>query len=150
MMIFLLFSVASMGQSRGKGGDIFDRIRSQSAGNITFQQDSVVRDLVGKHIAKNKENPGTQGYRIRIYSDLGTHARKESEEYKTRFYENFSNTPIYRNYVQPYYKVYVGDFRTKAEALKSLKEIKNVFPKAFIVPDHINFPELDNDTRRNQ
>lgn len=153
IMIFLLFTTAAMaqtGQSSGSRGDIFDQIQSQSEGNITFQQDSVVSVLVNKHIAKNRENPGTQGYRIRIYSDLGTHARKESEEYKTRFYENFPEIPVYRNYVQPYYKVYAGDFRTKVEAIKSLKRIKKVFPKAFIVPDHINFPELDNNTRRNQ
>jgi hypothetical protein len=151
--IFLLFTAAAMaqpGHSSGSGGDIFDQIRSQSRGSITFQQDSVVRDLVNKHITRNRQNPGTQGYRIRIYSDLGTHARDESSEYKTRFYENFPTIPVYRDYVRPYYKVYVGDFRTKIEAIKSMKRIKNEFPKAFIVPDHINFPELDKDTRRNQ
>ena len=149
-MIFLLFSAVAMGQSSDRGGDIFEQVRNRSQGSITFQQDSLIRELVNKHMAKNKDNPGTQGYRIRIYSDLGTHARKESEEYKTRFYENFPEIPVYRDYVQPYYKVYVGDFRTKIEAIKSLKRIKRVFPQAFIVPDHINFPELDHDIRRNQ
>ena len=152
-MIFLLSAAAVMaqsGQPSGGRGDIFNQIRSQSQGSISFQQDSVIRDLVNKHITRNRQNPGTQGYRIRIYSDLGTHARDESSEFKTRFYENFPEIPVYRDYVRPYYKVYVGDFRTKIEAIKSLKRIKNEFPKAFIVPDHINFPELDNDTRRNQ
>ena len=144
--IFLFLSVPSMAQfndNRSQPDDIFGRIQYKSRGDITFQQDSMIRALVVKHIMKNKKNPGLEGYRIRIYSDLGTHARDESLEYRTRFYENFPDIPTYRDYVRPYYKVYVGDFRTKIEAIKSLKKIKRKFPSAFIVPDYINFPELD-------
>jgi hypothetical protein len=146
IMIFLLLPAISMAQQADdpdKQKDIFAKIHAKSHGSITFEQDSVIRELVVKHILKNKSNPGIQGYRIRIYSDLGTHARKESSEYKTRFYEHFPAIPVYRDYVRPYYKVYVGDFRTKIEAIKSLKKIKRVFPSAFIVPDRINLPDLE-------
>ena len=146
ILILTLCSVSSMAQSNqagSQGDDIFQQIRFNSRGEITFQQDSMIRELVIKHVKKNRNNPGMEGYRIRIYSDLGTHARDESSEYRTQFYEKFPEIPIYRDYVRPYYKVYVGDFRTKIEAIKSLKRIKREFPSAFIVPDRINFPELD-------
>lgn len=37
---------------------------------------------------------------------------------------------------------YIGDFRTKNEALKLYREIKDTYPVAFIVTDQIDFPLL--------
>src|SRR6056297_1063987 len=144
LFICLVLPAMAQNDAREKNpGNIFEKIQYKSQGKIRFQQDSVIQDLVIRHMIKNKQNPRIDGYRIRIYSDLGTHARKESEEYKARFYENFPHIPIYQDYDRPYWKVYVGDFRTKIEAIKSLKKVKREFPAAFIVPDQINLPELD-------
>jgi hypothetical protein len=123
--------------------DVFYKIEEGSQGRITFTQDDSIRNLVIKHIAYNKHKDGIPGYRIRIYSNLGTNARKRSQEIRTEFYEKFPDIPIYREYDSPYFKVYVGDFRTKIEAIKSLKKIKQYFPAAFVVPDQINLPEID-------
>jgi len=145
-MLLVGFFLPAMAQNEASGkraANIFEKIQTNSQGKIRFQQDSLIGDLVIRHMIKNKQNPRIDGYRIRIYSDLGTHARKESEEYKARFYENFPDIPIYQDYDRPYWKVYVGDFRTKIEAIKSLKKVKREFPAAFIVPDQINLPELD-------
>ena len=145
-MLLVGFFLPAMAQNEASGkqaANIFEKIQYKSQGKIRFQQDSLIGDLVVRHMIKNKQNPRIDGYRIRIYSDLGTHARKESEEYKARFYENFPDIPIYQDYDRPYWKVYVGDFRTKIEAIKSLKKVKREFPAAFIVPDQINLPELD-------
>lgn len=144
LLVCLFFPVMAQDEAPGKlSANIFEKIQSKSQGKIRFQQDSLIQDLVFRHMIQNQQNPKINGYRIRIYSDLGTHARKESEEYKARFYENFRDIPIYQNYDRPYWKVYVGDFRTKIEAIKSLKKVKREFPAAFIVPDQINLPELD-------
>jgi len=146
IMLLVGFFLPAMAQNEASGkraANIFEKIQTNSQGKIRFQQDSLIGDLVIRHMIKNKQNPRIDGYRIRIYSDLGTHARKESEEYKARFYENFPDIPIYQDYDRPYWKVYVGDFRTKIEAIKSLKKVKREFPAAFIVPDQINLPELD-------
>lgn len=146
IMLLVGFFLPAMAQNEASGkqaANIFEKIQYKSQGKIRFQQDSLIGDLVVRHMIKNKQNPRIDGYRIRIYSDLGTHARKESEEYKARFYENFPDIPIYQDYDRPYWKVYVGDFRTKIEAIKSLKKVKREFPAAFIVPDQINLPELD-------
>lgn len=143
LICFVMPAMAQNSRSQKQTDNIFEKIQHKSQGKIRFEQDSMVRELVRRHMAQNKKNPQIDGYRIRIYSDLGTHARKESEEYKARFYENFPDIPIYQDYDRPYWKIYVGDFRTKIEAVKSLKKIKQEFPSAFIVPDQINLPELN-------
>ncbi|HCY00222.1 MAG TPA: hypothetical protein DG754_08805, partial [Bacteroidales bacterium] len=50
---------------------------------------------------------------------------------------------VYRTFQSPYYKVSVGDFRSRDEALKQLKRLSRKYPKAFIVGEWINFPSLD-------
>ena len=62
------------------------------------------------------------------------------------FLKIFKGIPAYRSYVNPYFKVSVGDFRTKAEAMEKLIHIKRVFPAAFIVKEKIRFPHVDRAT----
>jgi hypothetical protein len=42
----------------------------------------------------------------------------------------------------PNFKVRIGDFRNKSEALKTKAYIASKYPNAFIVKDNIQFPEL--------
>ncbi|MFP4448408.1 MAG: SPOR domain-containing protein [Bacteroidota bacterium] len=143
--IFCFFLTDALSQSStliDNTTDIFRKIEDQSGGKIKFSQNDSINKLIRKHIAHNENKDGIRGYRIRIYSNLGTGAREESQEIRTEFYEKFPDIPIYREYDSPYFKIYVGDFRTKIEAIKSLKKIQKHFPSAFVVPDTINYPEL--------
>ena len=145
ILFILITPLITLGQNSGKesSSDVFRSIENKSDNNIRFQQDSAIHNLVLKHIVKNRRNPQIEGYRIRIFADLGTQAREESEEVRAEFYEKFPEISVYREYDDSWWKVYVGDFRTKIEAIKSLKKIREEFPSAFIVPDQINFPDLN-------
>jgi hypothetical protein len=46
------------------------------------------------------------------------------------------------SYVEPNYKVRVGDFRTRMEAEKLLQELKGKFTSLFIIPGKINPPKI--------
>ena len=50
----------------------------------------------------------------------------------------------YRRFTSPYFKVTVGDYRNKSEALAALKDIKKDFPTAFIVRERFRYPSLGN------
>lgn len=63
-------------------------------------------------------------------------------EAKAEFVEKYPEVPCYVTFQQPYYKVRIGDLRTKMEAEKLLKRIEAEYPNAFVVTDQINFPEL--------
>jgi len=148
VIILLIFSSVIFGQtsqSQSVSNDIFSKIQEKEAGQgeILIFQDIRINELVSNHIEKNKRKGGVPGYRIRIYSNLGSTAREKSQGIKARFYELFPEIPIYREYDSPYFKVYVGDFRSKIDALADFNRIKRYFPSAFIVPDKINYPELE-------
>ena len=55
----------------------------------------------------------------------------------------YHDVVAYRTYANPYFKVTVGDFRTRSEAVKLLERIKGAFPSAFVVKENIEFPVVD-------
>lgn len=144
-MFFLVFHFAADGQENliFKNSDSLNFYHAQSDSAKNIVQDKRIDELVQRHIRYNKNNNSIQGYRIRIYSNLGKKARLESDNARARFYGYFPEIPIYRKYKSPYFKVYVGNFRTMNDALNILKKVKYYFPEAFIVHDKIKFPKLE-------
>lgn len=82
------------------------------------------------------------GYRIQIYSDNKKQAARDE---KAKFLSSFSGVKAHEIYQQPYFKIRVGDFKTKLEAYKFQREIYLQFPNSFIVKDEIDINELIND-----
>jgi len=112
-------------------------------GRVTVTQDNRIANLLNEYYIQNATKPGMPGFRIRIYFDLGQHSRTGSQEVMDEFMMNFPGIAAYRTFDSPYYKVSVGDFRTRDEALKMLKSLEKHYPKAFIIAEWINFPALN-------
>jgi len=148
VLFVFIFVQNVFGQSPSKSNDtedIFIKIQEKqiNQGDILVFQDMRINELIYNHVEQNKRKEGVPGFRIRIFSDLGSSARDQSQDTKAKFYGLFPEIPIYREYVSPYFRVVVGDYRTKIDALKDFKRVKRYFPSAFIVPDKINYPNLE-------
>ena len=76
------------------------------------------------------------GYRIQIGSE---NKSQYAKKIRATFIQQYKDVAAYEVYQQPYYKVRVGDFKTKLEAVKFQKEISTQFPNSFIVKDNIEF-----------
>ena len=107
-----------------------------------YTQEDAVREAMRKQVAEN-ENRTLNGYRVRIFFDNKQTARVESEETLKKFESMYHDVVAYRTYANPYFKVTVGDFRTRSEAVKLLERIKGAFPSAFVVKESIEFPVVD-------
>jgi hypothetical protein len=108
--------------------------------DYVMQEDDVTW-LVEKYNNQNQTKPIINGYRVQIYFDSGNQSKKKANDVKTQFLAKNPDIPCYLVYQSPNFKVRVGDFRTRYEAYKFYREIKNDFPSAFIVKDEINFPK---------
>ena len=108
-------------------------------GKVVFVQDSSITNLVAKHIEINKKAK-IKGYRVKIH--FGGDKSKE-KEIKAQFLSKYPDVPAYEKYDQPNFNIRVGDFRTKLEAYKLLKQIQTDFPASFIVQDDIEMPPID-------
>ncbi len=111
---------------------------------LQIYQDPRLETLLQRHIEYNRKKGGMNGYRIQIFFGSGRTAREDANETKAKFLSYFPDTRAHILYQSPFYKVRVGDFRTKNEALKFYRRVQRRFPNAYIIPDIIEFPKLEN------
>lgn len=112
--------------------------------DVNVYQSENVNLSLQEHIASNASRT-MNGYRVRIFFDNKQSARVASEETLKRFESIYHDVVAYRTYANPYFKVTVGDFRTKSEAMALLERIRYEFPSAFVVKENISFPVVDQD-----
>lgn len=113
---------------------------AQRRGSLHIDQDSRIERLMRRQREVYAENNTMSGYRIQIFMEIGNEAIQHAESVKKDFSEQFPGIPIYLTYEQPNYRLRVGDFRNRVEALKYLKLIKPSFNLAFVTADIINPP----------
>ncbi len=136
-----------------KTADLFKKTDTNSqSGQLNIYQDPALDTLISRYIYRfknleEKNGPGMEGWRIQIYNSSSRNAKLESGNVLQEFLNKFpeSKYPELKSYTQfalpNYYKVRVGNFRTKTEATKLYLLISKSFPDAYIVPDIINFPD---------
>ncbi len=118
------------------GRDIFDLIEP------SVQQPDNVRSGFSKHIKANK-GKAIHGYRVRIFFDNKQDARSASEQTVNRFRQTHPGVSVYRSYTAPFFKVTVGDCRTRSEAMQLLQNVKGDWPSAFVIKETISYPPVD-------
>ena len=133
----LLAGSLSWAQS-GSGEDLLASLKDVEPEQLRIETDSLLEANYYKLLVKNSKLKGIPGYRFRIYSESGIGAKEEQQRVRASFLSNFPDTDAYYKYEEPYFKVYVGDCRTRSEALKLQDQIKKKFPNSFLVEDFIN------------
>lgn len=122
--------------------------RNSFAGHLYIIQDQAVDTLISRYILANRNLGekngyiGMEGWRIQIYNSSNRNAREESGKVKAEFISKFQDIRAYELFENPgYFKIRVGDFRSKTEATRLFLLISKEFPDAYMVPDYINFPD---------
>ncbi len=106
-------------------------------GTVEIIEDEKISKLVAKHIQINDSLGTIPGYRLQLFFTSGVNGKKLAQEVETEFIKKYPEIKAYLLWDSPNYKVRVGDFRTRLEALKFQDDIKTDFPNAYIVQDDI-------------
>jgi len=113
-------------------------------GQLNIYQDSRIDTLINRDILYNLKAGGLEGFRIQIYNSSDRNAKVESGKIEAEFIARFPGIKSYATFERPgYYKIRAGDYRTRTEGTKDLLMIRRVWPEAYLVPDKINFPDLN-------
>ena len=113
-------------------------LTDEESGQIEIIQPTQVENLLKMQIANNRKLEKIPGFRIHIFSDSRQTARQSAEETRRNFMRAFPDIEAHTKYNAPNWQIFVGDFRTKNEALRAIKKIEKQFPRAFIVSDLID------------
>jgi len=110
-------------------------------GMVKIHEDPRIILLNGKWKEVQERTSGkSEGWRVKIHFSSD---REKAKSVRAGFLSKHPNVTAYEDYNQPLFVVLVGDFRTRMEAYKFLKEIKDDYPGAFIVQDEIELPAIE-------
>ena len=104
---------------------------------VTVNQSSAMKSAFDSYVSANASKRVT-GYRIRVYYENNQNARNRSEAIARTISGTYPGIGVYRTFESPNFKVCVGDFRTKDEALKLYHALKSSYPTAIILKETIN------------
>jgi len=101
---------------------------AQVEGEVTIESNENIKRLVAKKKAYNKTLK-TEVYKIQLFYG----SEKSAYELKEKFNSVFPLVKSQLKFESPDWKVWVGGYATRLEAARSLAEIKEGFPSAFIL-----------------
>lgn len=116
-------------------------VNVQGGGSVILA-DPLLDQILQRHINQNRKKGGIDGYRIQLYSNSGPRARDEANNLKAEVLSKYPDVPVYIIFQYPFYKVRVGDFRSKSDALSVYFAFKKKYDGAYIVKDVIKPPPL--------
>lgn len=106
-------------------------------GKLTVEFSTTALDSLTLYSQKSNHNQTTlEGFRIQIYSGSSVSSRQEAMREQGKFASQFPATPVYVLYDAPFWRVRVGDYRSKTEALPDLARIRPQFVGCYVVKDN--------------
>ena len=130
--LFILIPLLSVAQT--------DTTLSEN-GSITSINEKGINTLIRKYENILKAKNGTDGWRVQIIFKT---KKEELKQLKITFIKLYPEIPAYLGYEAPYYRVRVGNCKTKLEAIKIKRQISKNFPNTYPVPETINLSQLEN------
>lgn len=138
LFVILFFTLSSEAQDNfrvinilNQGKPAYDRDR------LEINQDPRIDTLVNRHILANAK--GEEGYRILIFRAGGRDGRDKATKIQQGFMNNFPDIPTYLTFDQPnWFKVKVGNYRSREEAAPDFYRILLSYPNAYLVRENID------------
>jgi hypothetical protein len=102
------------------------------AQDVQVNMDPAIEQLVRTWVAQNRANPRIDGWRIQIMSSTD---RQRVDATKTQFLNQYPTMLADWVHEKPYYKLRVGAFHTRQEAMSFLLQLKYTYPDAYPTRD---------------
>lgn len=121
-------------------------LKAQTRGTVKVFKDPLIDTLIAKRntLAAGKSGRvhgfSSSGYRIQIFSGS---SRRDAYEIQARFQSDFPGVRTYITYRSPNFKVDAGDFRTRIEAEKMVRDLRASYSSVFIISTKINPPKAE-------
>ena len=96
---------------------------------VTVTQDSKFENLLSEKRRINSSITINDRYKIQIFNGDSENSKKTLNDFKKEF-KHLDATIIFNT---PYYKVWVGNFKTKIEAERNLIALQKKYPNALLI-----------------
>lgn len=149
-IVMLMFTFAANAQSQRK--EIVNELSSAKAGQgkVRVFEDNAVKDVLGRNMAPSRTvySKGDEqfvrmrGFKIQAFAGNNQRTSKDEANYKQRIIsEAFPDHETVILFDSPFWRLRVGNFKSREEANEVMKEMKDAFPsfgkEMYIVVDEI-------------
>jgi len=112
-------------------------------GNVEITKDKRIDRLVESQKQLSLIIETIPGYRVQIFFESGSNSRSKALQAKDQFLSKYPGMEAYLVFHEPYYKIRVGNFRTRMEAQGFKHSIVTEYPSTFVVKDDIILPNVE-------
>lgn len=115
---------------------------STTNATVRIYQDKRIEQLVSQKKSSSTAKLTTSGFRVQVFSsNVQRTAKNDAFRVESMIREQFPDVGVYVNYVSPFWKVRVGDFKTQAQAQALRAQLISSFPQlrseAYVVREQI-------------
>ena len=107
-------------------------------GEVNVIAEPEFHSILNKKLTYDVYNSGYNGHRVQIYFDSGNNSKQRAYDIAEVFYKRYPDIPAYITFKEPYYRVRVGNFRTRLDADKLMSDLIRYFSGAFVVKEFIS------------
>lgn len=143
MLLLLMFFLAAISFSF-----------AQTRGEVEVIKDPRIDTLIAHRLSVSRSSSGRigsssgsgWGYRVQFFVSAN---RNEIYAKQAMFNQMHPDLRTYIIYQEPNYKIKAGDFRTRLEAQKLMRDLRPQFSTLFLISEKINPSKLDNTDDKN-
>ena len=104
---------------------------------VFINENPKLLSIIKNHKDLNKGKLEIRGWRIRVYMGSGKNARAQANSVKLRIRNGHPEVEPHLVHHSPYFKILVGDFRTRIEAESFRKKIVKEYPNCYVVESEV-------------
>ncbi|MGI4021777.1 MAG: SPOR domain-containing protein [Janthinobacterium lividum] len=123
---------------------------AQTRGQVEVVKDPRIDSLIAHRLLTTKSSSGrigsSFGYRVQFFTSSN---RNEIYAKQAEFNQMYPEMRTYIIYQEPNYKIKAGDFRTRLEAQKLMRDLRPQFSTLFLISEKINSPKLETTDDKN-
>ncbi len=83
-----------------------------------------------------------RGFRVQIYNG---NDRNVANQRKIDFIRRYPNVRTYMSYISPTFRLKVGDFKSRGEAVQFMQQVNRIYVPSMVVPDIVEINTLRDD-----
>jgi len=107
--------------------------------SIQYDKEEGIGQIEQQHKEAWQGLESIEGFRIQIAAASGANSKNTIQRTHDEFSAHYPSIPAYITYAEPYFRLRVGNFRTRLEAAAALEQVKASYPGAYIIKDEIKF-----------
>jgi hypothetical protein len=143
VILLILCQIQAQKNQNSKRNNIFETLSETDSithATVKIHQDKRIETLLANKKATNQAT--SNGFRVQVFSsNIQQTAKNNAFNIEKQIQESFPEIPVYVNYSSPYWKVRVGDFKTRFSAQSFRNQLVDKFPtmksEIYIVPEQI-------------